>query len=83
MSESKGNEFWRSIPPIKDVFKPDAKPEAYISNAATDDMKYYVPFSETVCSRPLWISPSENKWADSYEADGYQRQWGTKEVETE
>ena len=69
MSESKGNEFWRSIPPIKDVFKPDAKPEAYISNAATDDMRYYVPFSETVCSRPLWISPSENKWADILRAD--------------
>tara|TARA_R100000426_G_C4817720_1_gene109157 strand:- start:1165 stop:1431 length:267 start_codon:yes stop_codon:yes gene_type:complete len=26
---------------------------------------------------------TENKWADSYEADGYQRQWGTKQVETE
>ena len=26
---------------------------------------------------------TENKWADSYEADGYQRQWGTKEVETD
>ena len=65
MSDTKGNEFWRSIAPIKDVFKP----EAYIPNAATDDMKYYVPFSETVCSRPLWISPSENKWADILRAD--------------
>ena len=24
---------------------------------------------------------TENKWAESYEADGYTRQWGTKAVE--
>jgi 2,4'-dihydroxyacetophenone dioxygenase len=30
-------EFWRDIKPIADVFKPDAKPEAYIANAPTDD----------------------------------------------
>ena len=26
---------------------------------------------------------TENKWAESYEADGYQRQWGRKPVETD
>jgi len=26
---------------------------------------------------------TENKWGAAYDADGYQRQWGTKEVETE
>jgi len=26
---------------------------------------------------------TENKWGASYEADGYTRRWGTKEVETE
>ena len=54
-----GTEFWRDIAPIADVFKPDAMPEVYIANAATDDLRYYVPFSETVSSRPLWISPRE------------------------
>ena len=63
-------EFWRDIAPIADVFKPDAKPEVHIANAATDDKRYYVPFSETVSSRPLWISPSENRWADILRADG-------------
>ena len=63
-------EFWRDIAPIADVFKPDAKPEVHIANAATDDYRYYVPFSETVSSRPLWISPSENTWADILRADG-------------
>lgn len=64
------DEFWRSIPAIKDVFKPDAKPEVHIANAATDDRRYYVPFTETVSSRPLWISPSQNRWADILRADG-------------
>jgi 2,4'-dihydroxyacetophenone dioxygenase len=66
---NEGNEFWRSIPAIANVFKPDAKPEAYVENAPTEDKRYYVPFSETVSSRPLWISPSENKWADILRAD--------------
>ncbi|KQU91757.1 2,4-dihydroxyacetophenone dioxygenase [Variovorax sp. Root318D1] len=62
-------EFWRGIPPIANVFKPDAKPEVHIPDAATDDLRYYVPFSETVSSRPLWISPSENRWADVLRSD--------------
>ncbi|UUZ71466.1 2,4'-dihydroxyacetophenone dioxygenase family protein [Polaromonas sp. P1(28)-8] len=62
-------EFWRGIAPLADVFKPDAKPEVHITDAATDDLRYYVPFSETVSSRPLWISPSENRWADVLRAD--------------
>lgn len=66
---NKATEFWRDIPPIADVFKPDARPEVYIANAATDDRRMYVPLSPTVASRPLWISPSENKWADVLRAD--------------
>ena len=57
-------EFWRSLKPIEKVFQPDALPEVYMANAATDDERYYVPFTETVSSRPLWISPSQNKWCD-------------------
>jgi 2,4'-dihydroxyacetophenone dioxygenase len=57
-------EFWRDLKPIEQVFRPGALPEAYIQNAPTDDERYYVPFSETVGSRPLWISPSQNRWCD-------------------
>ena len=57
-------EFWKDIKPIAQVFKPDALPEAYIHNCPTDDLRYFVPFNETVFSRPLWISPQQNKWAD-------------------
>ena len=64
MLKTTGNEFWRDIPAIENCFKPDAKPEVYIRNAPTDDEKMYVPFTDTVSSRPLWISPSENKWCD-------------------
>jgi 2,4'-dihydroxyacetophenone dioxygenase len=64
MAEAPTTEFWRNIKPISKVFKPDALPEAYVANAATDDERYYVPMSETVASRPLWISPTQNKWCD-------------------
>ena len=64
MAEAPTSEFWRDIKPIAKVFKPDALPEAYIPNAAIDDDRYYVPLSETVFSRPLWISPTQNRWCD-------------------
>ena len=64
MPDDKGAEFWRGIKPIDKVFQPDAKPEVYLSNIADDDERYYVPFTETVFSRPVWISPSRNMWCD-------------------
>ncbi|MFD2437746.1 cupin domain-containing protein [Modicisalibacter luteus] len=45
-------------------------PEVHIANAPTDDERYYVPFSDTVSSRPLWISPSQNRWCDVLMAKG-------------
>jgi len=57
-------EFWKDIPAIEDPFMPDALEEAYVANAPIDDERYYVPFTETVSSRPLWISPNGNRWAD-------------------
>lgn len=64
MPEAATSEFWRDIKPITKVFQPDAKPEVYLPNAPTEDDKYYVPFTETVSSRPLWISPEKNMWCD-------------------
>jgi len=63
-------EFWRDLQPIQQVFRPGALPEAYIPDAPTDDERFYVPFSETVGSRPLWISPSQNRWCDVLHARG-------------
>ena len=57
-------EFWRDLKPIEKVFQADTLPEVFNAHAATDDERYYVPFTETVSSRPLWISPSQNKWCD-------------------
>ncbi|KZM51076.1 2,4'-dihydroxyacetophenone dioxygenase family protein [Labrenzia sp. OB1] len=70
MSNENTKEFWRDIKPIDKVFQPDALPEVYMANAATEDERYYVPFTETVSSRPLWISPSQNKWCDILLAKG-------------
>ena len=64
MPELATREFWKDLQPIPDCFKPDAKPEVYLRNAPTEDERLYVPFTETVKSRPLWISPSENRWCD-------------------
>jgi 2,4'-dihydroxyacetophenone dioxygenase len=63
-------EFWRELKPIENVFRADAREDVYIADAPTDDERYYVPLSETVGSRPLWISPSQNRWADILYAKG-------------
>jgi 2,4'-dihydroxyacetophenone dioxygenase len=63
-------EFWRDLKPITTVFKPEAVPEAYISDAPTDDERYYVPLTETVGSRPLFISPTQNRWCDILRSTG-------------
>lgn len=64
MPEAPKSEFWRDIKPITNVFRADSKPEVYLSKVATDDDRYYIPLSETVGSRPLWISPERNMWCD-------------------
>ncbi|MFC7048754.1 2,4'-dihydroxyacetophenone dioxygenase family protein [Emcibacter nanhaiensis] len=64
MPEAPKSEFWRDIIPIEKVFKPDAAPETYYPNTTSGDERYWVPISDTVSSRPLWISPSRNMWAD-------------------
>jgi len=68
--EATTTEFWRDLKPITSVFKPDAAPEVYLGDAPTDDEKYYVPLSETVGTRPLWISPASNRWCDILYAKG-------------
>jgi 2,4'-dihydroxyacetophenone dioxygenase len=70
MSEA---EFWRDLTPITSVFKADALPEVYLPYAPTEDERYYVPFTDTVGSRPLWISPTQNRWCDVLYAKG--RDW--------
>ena len=64
MPEAATTEFWKSLKPITTVFQPNALPEIYTPDIANADERYFVPFTETVSSRPLWISPSQNKWCD-------------------
>jgi hypothetical protein len=59
-----GSELWRDLKPIATALKPDAQPEVFHRFAPIDDERYYVPLSETVGSRPLWISPRDDRWAD-------------------
>ena len=70
MADTTNTEFWRNLKPITTVFKPEAVPEAYISNAPTNDERYYVPLTETVGSRPLFISPTQNRWCDILRSTG-------------
>lgn len=57
-------EFWRGMKPVATVFRKDARPEVHIARAAEADERYFVHLSETVLSRPLWISPSRGQWCD-------------------
>jgi len=64
MAQLPTSEFWQDLKPITDSMKPDAQPEVFHQFAPIDDERYYAPLSETVLSRPLWISPRDNRWAD-------------------
>ena len=64
MPEAAKTEFWRDLKPIENVFKPHALAEVYKHDVANGDERYFVPFTDTISSKPLWISPAQNKWAD-------------------
>ena len=64
MPEMPNQEFWKLLKPVSPVFQPDALKDVYIAGAVTDDERYYVPITDTVSSRPLWISPQRNQWCD-------------------
>jgi len=64
MPEAATTEFWRDIKPVPNSFKPGVLPEVYMKDPANSDPRYFVPVSETVSSRPIWISPQRNMWAD-------------------
>jgi 2,4'-dihydroxyacetophenone dioxygenase len=64
MPDTPTGEFWKNLKPIENSLRPDALPEVYLSKVATDDDRYYVPFTDTVGSRPLWINVKDNSWAD-------------------
>jgi 2,4'-dihydroxyacetophenone dioxygenase len=64
MPEAPTAEFWRDLAPIANVFKPDSLREVYQAKIGEGDERYFVPFSETVSSKPIWISPQQNMWAD-------------------
>jgi (R,R)-butanediol dehydrogenase/meso-butanediol dehydrogenase/diacetyl reductase len=53
MPEMPNSEFWKTLKPIENSQKPDALPEVYLSQVATDDDRYYVPFTETVAVADL------------------------------
>jgi 2,4'-dihydroxyacetophenone dioxygenase len=64
MPEAAQTEFWRDLKPITKVFQEHSLPEMYTPDIATDDERYYVPLTETVGTRPVWISVAQNSWCD-------------------
>ncbi|MBN8829396.1 MAG: 2,4'-dihydroxyacetophenone dioxygenase family protein [Sphingomonadales bacterium] len=71
MNKEAGKEFWRGLKPIEKVFQPDALPELYVAKASDmEDERYYVPISDTVFTKPIWISPARNQWCDILMAKG-------------
>jgi 2,4'-dihydroxyacetophenone dioxygenase len=45
-------------------------PEVFLERPALDDPDYWMPFTETVKARPLWICLQQNMWANILGADG-------------
>jgi 2,4'-dihydroxyacetophenone dioxygenase len=70
MPESPHLEFWKDIKPIDKVFREGSLPEIYASKIAEGDPRHWVPISDTVSSKPVWISPSKNMWADVLMSSG-------------
>jgi 2,4'-dihydroxyacetophenone dioxygenase len=70
MSQAEQTEFWRDLKPITKVFQKHSLPEMFTADIATDDERWYVPLSETVGTRPVWISVSQNSWCDVLMAKG-------------
>jgi 2,4'-dihydroxyacetophenone dioxygenase len=70
MADAAQTEFWRDLKPIEKVFQTHSLPEMFTPKIATDDDRYYVPLSETVGTRPVWISVSQNSWCDVLRATG-------------
>jgi 2,4'-dihydroxyacetophenone dioxygenase len=64
MPEAAKTEFWKDMKAIEKVFQPDALPEVYVPKIASADDRYFAPITDTVSSRPVWISPSQNRWCD-------------------
>lgn len=54
MPQTPVTEFRKHLQPIR----------RYVHNGPTDDLRLYVPFNETVFSRPLRISAPQNRCCD-------------------
>ena len=68
MPEAPTTEPWAGTPPVPHALRPGAKPEAYFAKIAEGDERLWVPIGrpmvEEVYSKPVWISPTLNMWAD-------------------
>ena len=64
MPETPTTEPWAGTPPVPHALRPGAKPEAYMAKIAEGPKEYWVPIVEGVYSKPVWISPTLNMWAD-------------------
>jgi 2,4'-dihydroxyacetophenone dioxygenase len=70
MSQAGQTGFWRDPRPITKVFRKHSLPEMFTADIATDDERWHVPPTDTVGTRPIWISVSQNSWCDVRMAKG-------------
>jgi 2,4'-dihydroxyacetophenone dioxygenase len=68
MPEAPTTEPWKGTQPVPHAMRPGALPEAYMAKIAEGDERLWVPIGrpqvEDVFSKPVWISPTLNMWAD-------------------
>ncbi len=64
MTAEPGREF-RNRPASPARMRPSAHPAgAFIRDAASGDPRFYVPLLPAAWTRPLWISPAQNRWCE-------------------
>ena len=68
MPEAATTEFWKDLKPIQDVFKPDGSPRSSTGHHRRPPLLR--PAHRDRVTRPLFISPSQNRWCDILMATG-------------
>ena len=64
MPETPHSECWADLKPVANPFREGSLPELHQPAIAEGDEACWMPLSETVFSKPVWISPARNMWAD-------------------
>ena len=70
MADTTEREFWRDLKPIEEVFRPGRGADVYIATPRPTTSATTSRSPRRSAQRPLWISPTQNRWCDILYAKG-------------